>query len=638
METTNQQTALVILLLLPLLGSLLSFITGIYSKRSAGWVATLFVALSFAVTVTLAFNLVAGISEGKLTNYEQNLFTWFFVGTTRIGFDLSFDQLTATMCLIITGIGTLIHLYSIGYMAEDESRHRFFAYLNLFVFFMLTLVLGANLLVTFIGWEGVGLCSYLLIGFWFKNKDYVAAGQKAFVMNRIGDLGFILATIVCLKIFGTIDYSEIQNHLKTIGHGTDYSSLALLLFFAATGKSAQIPLFTWLPDAMAGPTPVSALIHAATMVTAGIYLLARLHFIFELSPLCTAVIAWISVLTAFVAALIALAQTDIKKVLAYSTVSQLGFMFMAVAATAFDVALFHVLTHAFFKACLFLAAGSVIHACHHEQDMQKYGGLWKALPVTGVCYLIATLAIAGIYPFSGFFSKHLILESFSSYSNPFLVNSITYLSALATATAFITVFYMGRSFALTFLGKARSETHAHEVSAIMWIPVAILAVGSALIGLLLDHKFSIFLQPVLGAAPVDIAAAHESNVLNYIVSSLPQIAVLILSLLVFSSENLRLKVIKPIVGIFCPITMLAKGKFYVDEFYDGLIVQPFANFATLFDKVFERSGFVGIVSGIPSIAQVSSACAQYSQSGQMRWYAGCMSASAVLALVLYFNW
>ena len=385
--------------LFPLMGSILSYLVGSrVNKDAAGWIATGACVFSF-IYVVFAFQALP-----ESAALEQTLFTWFQSGGLTVDFTFRFDQLTAVMCLVVTGIGSLIHLYSTGYMAEDESRPRFFAYLNLFMFSMLLLVLGGNLLVLFVGWEGVGLCSYLLIGFWFKNLSFAAAGRKAFVVNRIGDAGFLLAIFLLFQYFGTIDFAELALLItqQSTVVAVPFTLIAICLFVGAAGKSAQIPLFVWLPDAMAGPTPVSALIHAATMVTAGVYMLARLNYLFVLAPVAMAVVTIVALLTAFVAATTAVAQYDIKKVLAYSTVSQLGFMFLAASTGAFWVAIFHVVTHAFFKACLFLGAGSVIHGCHHEQDMRQMGGLRKLMPVTFRTYLISTIAIAGIFPLAGY--------------------------------------------------------------------------------------------------------------------------------------------------------------------------------------------------------------------------------------------
>ena len=387
--------------LFPLLGALvLAFGIGNTDEKTqavSGWIATFFAAFAFLITVVLFVNLgYAGQS------FTVQIWEWISVGRFSASFALHFDRLAAVMCLVVTGVGSLIHLYAIGYMSHDESRPRFFCYLNLFLFSMLVLVLGNNLLVMFVGWEGVGLCSYLLIGFWFKDMENAKAGQKAFVVNRIGDAAFLLGIFFLFRVIGSVDFAMINGH-RLFAAPYMAEMAAILLFIGAVGKSAQIPLFVWLPDAMAGPTPVSALIHAATMVTAGVYMVARLApFYAQAAPMTLAVISCVGAATALFAATVAIAQNDIKKVLAYSTVSQLGYMFMAIGAGAFSNAIFHVVTHAFFKACLFMGAGSVIHGCHHEQDMRKFGGLRKKMPYTFLTYFVATFAIAGFPFLSGF--------------------------------------------------------------------------------------------------------------------------------------------------------------------------------------------------------------------------------------------
>ena len=419
---------------LPLLGFL---ITGLAYKRlkhnQAGIIASIAVGLSFLISVSLFFMLRnSGQNSATVT-----LFNWIALGNMNIPFAFLIDHLSLTMMLIITGVGTLIHIYSIGYMHGDDRVNSFFAQMNLFTFSMLLLVMGANYLVLFIGWEGVGLCSYLLIGFWFKNPAYNYAARKAFVMNRIGDVGFILGIILLFYTFKSVSFSEIFTQAATLQVGAPVITLiTLLLLVGAVGKSAQIPLYTWLPDAMAGPTPVSALIHAATMVTAGIYMIARSSILYNLAPITLNIIIVIGMATATFAAIIGLKQNDIKKVLAYSTVSQLGYMFLALGLGAYSTGVFHVTTHAFFKALLFLGAGSVIHAMGGEQDIRKMGGLRKKMPITYITFLAATLAISGIPPFSGFFSKDMILSKALEH------NILLYI--LALGTALITCFYMFR--------------------------------------------------------------------------------------------------------------------------------------------------------------------------------------------------
>ena len=459
------QPLLAMIPLLPLLGAAtlgsLVLSGGPGCHKISGWLATLASTAAFVCTVML-FKL---LNESEAGAIVFEFWRWIEVGNFSASFALRFDRLAAVMTLIVTGVGSLIHLYAIGYMSHDDSRPRFFCYLNLFLFAMLLLVLGDNLLLMFVGWEGVGLCSYLLIGFWYKDMANSIAGQKAFIVNRIGDAGFILGVFVLFYTTGTISFTGIEAAVPNIADPYIIEVAALLLFIGAVGKSAQIPLFVWLPDAMAGPTPVSALIHAATMVTAGIYMITRLSVLFVTAPLALTVISVVGALTAFVAATIAIAQTDIKKVLAYSTVSQLGYMFMALGAAAFSNGIYHVVTHAFFKACLFMGAGSVIVGCHHEQDMRKFGGLRKYMPWTCLTYVIATLAIAGIPPFSGFYSKDAILWTvFSAKSGPgeIFIGAVPLsliLWGVGLATAALTAFYMTRSVMLTFFGEYRGGEH-----------------------------------------------------------------------------------------------------------------------------------------------------------------------------------
>jgi NADH-quinone oxidoreductase subunit L len=430
---------------LPLAGFTVLLLAGRrIGNPAAGWLATGLVAGSFLVSVKLYLDLLGMPAEERVL--AQTLFEWIPAGGLRVDIGFLFDPLSAVMCLFITGIGALIHLYSIGYMADDPEYHRFFTYLNLFVASMLLLVLGDNLLLTFLGWEGVGACSYLLISFWFTDPANAGAGKKAFVTNRIGDFGFMLATFLVFVTIGSINYSDIVGAAPGIGGGTA-TAITLLFFLAATGKSAQLPLFVWLPDAMAGPTPVSALIHAATMVTSGVFLLTRLNPVLgEAAGWSTGLIAWVGLLTAMLAAGAAVAQNDIKKVLAYSTVSQLGFMFLAIGTGSFVAAIFHMVTHAFFKALLFLGAGAVIHSMAHEQDMRRYGQLRKYLPITAATMTIGWLAIAGIPPFSGFWSKDEILAgTWTAPLGPLLF-------VLTLLTAILTAFYMTRMMVLTFAG------------------------------------------------------------------------------------------------------------------------------------------------------------------------------------------
>ena len=461
--------------LLPLLGFVINGLgRNNFSKTLIGVIGSGVILASFILSIALFFELGAGTQK----QFTIDLFDWISAGNLHIPLSFLYDPLSAIMLLIITGVGFLIHIYSTGYMHDDAGFGKFFSYLNLFIFFMLILVLGSNYIVMFIGWEGVGLCSYLLIGFWYTNSNYASAAKKAFVMNRIGDLGFLLGVFLIFNTFGSVEFAKVFPQAANMmpGSGT-VTLITILLFIGACGKSAQLPLFTWLPDAMAGPTPVSALIHAATMVTAGIYMIARSSVLFDLAPTTQDLIAIIGTATALIAAIIALTQTDIKKVLAYSTVSQLGYMFLGLGVGAYTGSFFHVLTHAFFKALLFLGAGSVIHAMHHEQDMRHMGGLKSKLKVTFATMMIGTIAIAGLPPFSGFFSKDEILAH--AYEH----NKVLW--AIGLFTAFLTAFYMFRMMFLTFFGKYRgthhAEEHIHESPKTMTLPLVVLAILAAMV-------------------------------------------------------------------------------------------------------------------------------------------------------------
>jgi NADH-quinone oxidoreductase subunit L len=609
--------------LLPLVGAFLAFVIGRSAKHLAGWIAT---GASVGAFFTV-LALVRALPADAVLIYEA--FTWISVGGLDVGFDFRFDQLTAVMCLVITGVGSLIHLYSTTYMAEDEGRHRFFSYLNLFMFSMLLLVLGGNLLVLFVGWEGVGLCSYLLIGFWYKNVNYASAGRKAFVVNRIGDAGFLFGLFLLFRQFDTINFAELA---QAISASPDlvplYTLIALCFFVGATGKSAQIPLFIWLPDAMAGPTPVSALIHAATMVTAGVYLLARMHFLFDLAPFAQAVIAIVAVATALVAAVTALTQHDIKKVLAYSTVSQLGFMFMAAGAGLYWVALFHVVTHAFFKACLFLGAGSVIHGCHHEQDMRHMGGLLRSMPITAATYGISTLAIAGIFPLAGYYSKHAILAALGETTNPFLASSLDLLVLLASITAFLTAFYMTRSFALTFLGEYRGHAHPHESPWAMTVPLIVLA-GLALVGgVWLVDALPAYLAPVLG----EVHAHHGEGIVAGLMHSWVGILGIVVGLLFYtklqSLPALLYKLLKP-------LSALSLNKFYFDEIYRALVIKPLELAAMFLHRVVDQGMIDGAVNGTASLVDLSGEITRGTQTGQIRHYALFMFVATLLILFFF---
>jgi NADH-quinone oxidoreductase subunit L len=530
----------------------------------AGVVGTLTVVFSFLLTLCFFSQL---LQTGKAI--EISLFDWISIGKLKIDFGIVLDQLSLLWLLFVTGIGSLIHIYSISYMHDDAFLHKFFAYLNLFVFFMITLVIGNNLLVMFIGWEGVGLCSYLLIGFWYKNQAYNDAAKKAFIMNRIGDLGFLIGIFILASQFATLNYSEIQAAIAAGQVNTTALGIAALcLFIGATGKSAQLPLYTWLPDAMAGPTPVSALIHAATMVTAGIFMITRMNFLFDLTPEIQNIIAIVGAITALVAASIGLLQNDIKKVLAYSTVSQLGLMFLALGMGAYTVAVFHVITHAFFKACLFLGSGSVIHALHGEQDMRKMGGLRKVMPVTFWTMMISTLAIAGIFPFAGFWSKDEILLTAFEHN--------TVLWIVASIASIMTAFYMFRLMYLTFFrafrGTEEQKHHLHESPKLITIPLVILAVLAAIGGAInLPGSFWLnhYLEPIL-------VTKHHAHVLGTHEFMLMGVALAgaVVGILWAYSKYLKQGFVPKEDEAIVGFNKVIYNKYYVDEVYTALIVNP----------------------------------------------------------------
>jgi NADH-quinone oxidoreductase subunit L len=616
--------------LIPLLGFVINGLgRNVLSKNLIGFIGSSVIFISFAIAVAIFFALGADANK----SHEVFLFDWISAGSLHIPLSFLVDPLSSIMLLIITGVGFLIHIYSIGYMHDDAGFGKFFAYLNLFIFFMLLLVLGSNYIVMFIGWEGVGLCSYLLIGFWFTNISYAAAAKKAFVMNRIGDLGFLIAVFLLCTTFGSVEFAKIFPQAATMLPGNSTIALiALLLFIGACGKSAQIPLFTWLPDAMAGPTPVSALIHAATMVTAGIYMIARSNVLFDLVPVIQHLIAIIGLATAVLGAVIALTQTDIKKVLAYSTVSQLGYMFLGLGVGAYDGAFFHVITHAFFKALLFLCAGSVIHALHHEQDMRQMGGLRKKLPVTFITMLIGTLAISGIPPFSGFFSKDEIL------AHVYEQNKVMW--GIAVFTAFLTAFYMFRMIFLTFYGSYRGTHHAeekiHEAPKLITFPLIVLAILSALGGFIGvpeslggQHWLSQWLSPVISHH-----AEGPDHATEYILMVVSVLGALIAIGIAYSKYHKNGSVPVADIGHRTALENLSYKKFYVDEIYDFLITRPLNAFSDFFYKIIDRKLVDGIVNGFGWSATEASKGLRLLQSGNVGFYIFMMVAG-IVSLLLY---
>src|SRR5690554_286488 len=623
--------------LLPLIGFL---IIGLGRNRLPhsliGIIGSGVVILSFLLSCAVFADVYQARQLGDSGSFTVPIFDWFQVGSLQVGLSFLIDPLSSIMLLIITGIGALIHVYSIGYMKKDLGFGKFFSFLNLFIFFMLVLVLGSNYLVMFIGWEGVGLCSYLLIGFWYKNSSFASAGKKAFVMNRIGDLSFLIAVLLIFITFGTIEFAGVFPQAATMMSGDSTLVLiSMLLFIAATGKSAQIPLFTWLPDAMAGPTPVSALIHAATMVTAGVYMIVRSNILFTLSPVVMQLVAVVGLCTALIAAATALTQTDIKKVLAYSTVSQLGYMFLALGVGAFTGALFHVITHAFFKALLFLGAGSVIHAMSNEQDMRLMGGLRKKLPVTYITMLIGTIAIAGIPPLFGFFSKDEIL----AYA--FSENKVLWIGGLIGAL--FTSFYMFRLFFLTFFGKFRGtfnqENHIHESPTSMKFPLIVLAILS-IVGGLLNIPASLgggaslaqFLSPVFADSAALTQPFHLNHSTEYILMSVSAVAAILMAVYAYMKYVQKGSVSEADHVERSFLENLSYHKFYVDEIYDFLIVNPLNSFSRFLYRVVDRSGIDGVVNGLGRGVSESGKMLRLLQSGNVGFYLFLMVIGAILLL------
>ena len=557
-------TIVELIILLPLVGAVVTGVFGTWLKKTSGYIATAAVGGSFLLGLKVLLDVMGG------AGLDENVYVWIAAGsfTAQVGFLV--DPLSAIMLVTVTSVSFFVHVYSFGYMSHDEGFSRFFTYLNLFVFSMLILILANNYLLMFVGWEGVGVCSYLLIGFWFEKKSASDAGKKAFIVNRIGDFGFLIGIFTMFGYLGTVQFTEVFAQAPGALSTGVATAIALLLFLGACGKSAQLPLYVWLPDAMEGPTPVSALIHAATMVTAGVYVVARSNVLFTLSPTAGAVVAWVGVLTALLGASIALVNTDLKRVLAYSTVSQLGYMFIGVGVGAYTAGVFHLFTHAFFKGLMFLAAGSVMHAMKNELDMRKFGGLLGKMKITGYTFILGTIAIAGIPPLSGFWSKDLILAG-AYYSH---VPGHTVIWALGVIGAVMTSFYMFRLILMTFFGAPRDadlHDHAHESPYSMTVPLIVLAVGAVFVGGLagypLEHGWiNRFLDPVLGHAE------HDTS------QGLPEIALLVISvaagliglgiaLWMHKSEKLG-------ADTDSRLHKILWNKWYVDELYNTVIVQP----------------------------------------------------------------
>ncbi len=619
--------------LLPLIGFLINGLFGKFLPKSiTGWIAALAILGSFICSVTL-FNGVNAASSMSI-----DLFDWIAFSNINISLGFLIDPLTVSMLLVVTGIGFLIHLYSIGYMHDDEGFTRFFTYLNLFIFFMLLLVMGNNYLVMFIGWEGVGLCSYLLIGFWFKNTAYNHAAKKAFVMNRIGDLGFLLGMFFMLFYFGSLEYSTVATQAQTLTpNSTLLITITMLLFVGAMGKSAQLPLYTWLPDAMAGPTPVSALIHAATMVTAGIYMIVRSNIIFSLAPATLTFILIIGVATSVFAAVIGLLQNDIKKVLAYSTVSQLGLMFAALGLGAFSSGMFHVVTHAFFKALLFLGAGSVIHALHGEQDIRKMGGLGKYIKVTYITFLLASLAISGFPFLSGFFSKDEILaHAFEQNKTVWVILSIS---------SFITAFYMFRLVFLTFFGNFRgteeTKKHIHESPITMTLPLIILCILAVVGGLLglpevfhVQHAFSTYLSSVTeGSAQYLVRHEKVSHATEIVLMSFAGIGAIVVILFAYN-KYVKQNALPAEDSELTGLNKVISNKFYVDEIYDTVFVKPITVLSDLFLVLVDKLIIDLAVNATAWIAATTGKTMRLIQTGNTGFYVFAMVIGMMVLLII----
>jgi NADH-quinone oxidoreductase subunit L len=607
---------------LPLAGATINLFVGHRLGKWAGILATVLVFASFGVSLAAVLNLLTYPDESRLA--LRHLFDWISVGGFRVGADLRLDTLSATMILVVTGIGALIHLYSIGYIAEDPRRGRFFAYMNLFVFFMLILVLGANYLVLYLGWEGVGLCSYLLIGFWFAAPGNAEAAKKAFITTRIGDTLMLVGLALLVFKFGTLDFEAIFGTAGSVLTKDAATVVALLLFAGAIGKSAQLPLQVWLPDAMAGPTPVSALIHAATMVTAGVYLVVRSHVLFEISSVALTVVLVVGVATALFAATCAIAQFDIKRVLAYSTISQLGYMFIAVGMRAYGVAMFFLVAHACYKALMFLGAGSVIHGIHDEQDMRQMGGLRRSMPWTFATFTIGGLGQAGVPPLAGFFAKDALLEvaNHTGRETVFVLGSIA---------AFLTAFYIGRMICMTFLGRARSDAaeHAHESQLVMLVPLVLLAIGVVVVGILQlspDGRVTQALEPVVGATALGAGLSVPALIGLAVAVALASLA---LAWWIYGSGRVDPVAFRERLE---PMATAAQRGWDVDRAYDVVFVQPAKAFARLISDVVDALVIDGAVNGVGGLVKRAASGGKLVQTGFVRTYALVLFLGVVLVL------
>ncbi|MDA8405537.1 MAG: NADH-quinone oxidoreductase subunit L [Deltaproteobacteria bacterium] len=613
----------------PLIGFLINGLFGRrFSEKTIGWIGAGSVGASFLVAVSIFLELLS-MDPGS-RSIQKIVYSWIWSGDLNVPIGFLVDPLSIVMIMVVSGVGCIIHVYSIGYMHGEIGFRRYFSYLNLFVFNMLILVSANNFLLMFVGWEGVGLCSYLLIGYYYEKKSASDAGKKAFVVNRVGDFGFLLGMFLIFTVFGTFNYVDVFAVApeKLTQGGSLVTLITLLLFVGATGKSAQIPLYTWLPDAMEGPTPVSALIHAATMVTAGVYMVSRCSVMFAMAPVSLTVVATIGGLTALFAATIGITQFDIKRVLAYSTISQLGYMFMACGVGAFSTGIFHLMTHAFFKALLFMAAGSVMHAMSGELDMRKMGNLRKKLPYTHWTYLFGTLAIAGIFPFAGFFSKDEILYYALQKNVVFWI--------MGAVAAVMTSFYMFRSVFMTFYGKSRVEPdvahHLHESPPLMTVPLMILAFLSLVGGFVGipviegAQRFANFLSPVFAPAKAIIEhgahhAGHHSVTAELILMAV-SLAIAILGLLVarymyITSPETPGRIVERFSGLY----RLVFNKYWIDELYDFLFVNSIVEFSRFLWKKFDEAVIDGIVNGVAAVVRTFGSVLRLLQTGLVKDYA-----------------
>jgi NADH-quinone oxidoreductase subunit L len=622
---------------LPLAGAVVLLVAGRPLRRVSGWLASALVGAAFVVSLLALLDLLALGAEERLATVT--LFDWISVGTFEAPMELRVDPLSMVMALTVTGVSFLIHVYSVGYMDGDPRYSRYFAYLNLFVFSMLMLVLANNFVVLYLGWELVGLCSYLLIAFWFERKVAADAGKKAFIVNRIGDFGFALGIFLIFATFGSVEFSQVLDPLAEVGRRGVFISLpeetataiALLLFAGAVGKSAQVPLHTWLPDAMEGPTPVSALIHAATMVTAGVYMVVRTHVLFEASEIALPVVAIVGTVTALYAATSALGQDDLKRVLAYSTISQLGFMFLAAGVGAYAVAIFHLVTHAFFKAAMFLSAGSVMHATDGEINLLRLGGLGRRMRVTAAVFIVGGLALAGIPLFAGFFSKDQILTAAYEAGR-------SGLWVAALVASFFTALYMTRAAVLTFFGPTRFEGEPHEAPPVMTVPMALLAVGAIAGGLLglsattgLVHAF---LGPVVGEAGHEPVATGLSEFALVLIATSVALAGVAVGWLMYGSGLIDWAAVRVRLGVVQ--RALARG-WYVDDVYGSVVVLPGKVTSAFLAYVFDQRVIDGAVNGLGTAFGRLAGTGRRVQTGLVRSYALVFLLGAV-ALLLFVIW